>query len=348
MLPFFSLEQHRLTPSKQVLDFNLPASDHGTLKLNGATILPLDHMTLAPLTVSQIPRDVTTIVYVLDRNKFPLVKIDDARLLTANPVAADGSKQYSLEVNILAVESKPVDVQGVRVALQQAPDGLLSFGTITPLPKGTFKDCGRSLKCLLEKMVAKMRKIKLPAWAGRKGCKGRKGHGSSIGQPADLPAVAQGLKDPAAGQSSKGRHHYHGHHGHHGHHGFRHGHRRPHRTLFNRIVAQVLLPIFIGIVAGITVSLVGLVIGHAFVALYRRFKGAAHERRCGGRRRGFFGRRRREQRERERLAALEADGEAEKGLLGSDGELDEETSAVAVESPPAYAADKAVEVVEKE
>jgi hypothetical protein len=32
-----------------ILDFNLPQNDHKTMKLNGATILPLKDMSLAPL-----------------------------------------------------------------------------------------------------------------------------------------------------------------------------------------------------------------------------------------------------------------------------------------------------------
>ncbi|KAF8543268.1 hypothetical protein BDD12DRAFT_821522 [Trichophaea hybrida] len=335
-----------------VLDFNLPENDHTTLKLNGATILPLEDMAIVPLKATQMPHGVDTIVYFVDKTQFPVVEIDNARLITTDFIKADGSKQYTFELNVIAVDSKPVSVQGVQMIIKEAPDGVLSFGHVNPLAKGALKECGMNIMCMFEKMLAKFRNTKLPSWP-KKGCKGRKGnkhghkhgnkhgdkhsdkHSDKHGDKHSNPVVEglQGIDMPPPHQDRP----HHKHHGHHDHH--RHSH---HRGIFQRIMGQVLLPIFVGIVAGMTVSLIGLVIGHGFVMLYRRFKGTTCERRCGsGSRRGFFGRHRRERRERERLAANEGDGEVEKGLLEG------QEPAQAVESPPAYL-DDAVEIVEKE
>jgi hypothetical protein len=314
-------------------------------------------MAIVPLKATQMPHDVDTIVYFVDKAQFPVVELDNARLITTDAINADGSKQYTFELNIIAVNSKPVSVQGVQMVIKEASNGVLSFGHVNPLAKGALKECGMNIMCMFEKMLAKFRNTKLPSWP-KKGCKGRKGnkygskhgskhgnkHGNKHGDKNSNPVV-EGLKgiDMPPPHQAHDRPNY-KHHGHHDHH--RHGHHdRPHRNIFQRIVGQVLLPIFVGIVAGMTVSLIGLVIGHAFVMLYRRFKGAACERRCGsGGRRGFFGRRRRERRERERLAALEADGEVEKGLLEGQEQTQQDAP---VESPPAYA-DETVEIVEKE
>jgi hypothetical protein len=310
-----------------ILDFNLPQGHHDRMNLNGVPVFPLEATNPAlALKAYQMPSAVDTMVYMVDRENFPLVELENARLITTDVIAPDGGREYTFELSIFGVDGVPVKLEGMQMTVIEAPNGELAFGHVRAIPKG--ESCGPNLRCMINKMLAKLKNLKT-SWKKKGGCKGRKG--------AHHNAVADGLGMPPPPPPPHRGHHHHHHHRpgvHHSHHGH-------YRGMFHRIVGQVLLPIFIGIVAGMTVSLAGLVVGHGFVMLWRRIKGAKERRRrCGGgRRRGFFCRRRME-RERQRLAAAEADGEVEKGLL-------QEQQPEQVEAPPAYA-DEGLEVVEKE
>jgi len=291
------------------------------MKLNGIPIFPLESIDPSlPLTAVQMPQEVDTIVYMVGRDQFPVVKLDNSRLITTDEITKDGSRIYTLELNVLAVSGTPVIMQGIVMKVNMSPDGVLSFGSVRPIPKG--EGCGRNFKCLANKMMTKLRNMKTPfsKTKDKFGC-----GGSPI-------ADSLGMPPPPSHGHPHGRPHGRPHHG-----GHRrpHGHpqhRRPHhRSIFDRIVAQVLLPILIGIIAGMTISLVGLAVGHVLVNLYRKVKGI----KCERRRRGYFCRRRSE---RERLVKSEADGEAEKGLLNKE---------EVVECPPAYI-EEGMEVAEKE
>jgi hypothetical protein len=302
------------------------------MSLNGIPIFPLQVSSDRPLIAAQMPHEVSTIAYMVDREKFPQVTLDNSRLITTDFITKKGAREYTLELSIFAVDGTPVKLQGVQMIVVESPTGELAFGPVRPIPKN--ETCGANVKCMIAKMMTRLRNMKTP-WGGKKGgCKGRKGgkhgHGNPVvtgldGLDMSAPAYHDGDMMPP--------HHRHHHHP---------QHRPHHHGVFHRIVGQVLLPIFVGIVAGMTVSLIGLVIGHAFVMLWHRMKGIKRERRCNkGGRRGFFCRHRRQRQEREALASAEADGEVEKGLLHEE----EQT-----ECPPAYvdAPVSDLEVVEKE
>lgn len=305
----------------QVFDFTLPDHEHHAMKLNGIPIFPIESIDPAlPLTAVQIPQEVDTIVYVVDREEFPVVKLDNSRLITTDEITEDGSKIYTLELNVLAVAGAPVIMQGIEMKVNMSPDGALSFGSIRAIPKG--EGCGRNFKCLANKMMSKLRNMKTPFTKTKGGKVSNFGCGGNPIEGLDMP------HPPPHGRPHDKPHHG-GHRRPHGHHGH---HRRPHhRSIINRILTQVLLPILVGIVVGLTVSLVGLLVGHVLVSMYRKVKGAKGERRS----RGFFCRYRSE---REHLVESEADGEVEKGLL-----KEEE----AIECPPAYI-EEGIEVAEKE
>jgi len=307
-----------------VFDFSLPDREHHAMKVNGVPIFPLESIDPSlPLTAVQMPHEVDTIVYMVDRGEFPVVKLDNSRMITTDEITKDGSKIYTLELNVLAVSGTPVVMQGIEMTINMSPDGALSFGSVRAIPKG--EGCGRNFKCLANKMMTKLRNMKTPfsKAKGKFGC-----GGNPIAEGLDMPPPSHGRHRPHhSGHSGHGRHGGHRHP-----HSHKYHHRPHHRGIFHRIVFQVLLPILVGIVAGMTVSLVGLAIGHVLVNLYRKVKGI----KCEGRsRRGYFCRRRSE---RARLVKSEADGEVEKGLL-NEGEV--------VECPPAYV-EEGIEVAEKE
>ncbi|KAI5817633.1 hypothetical protein BZA77DRAFT_386591 [Pyronema omphalodes] len=270
-----------------ILDFNLPSTTHHVMTLNGATILPLEETEVKPLIASQIPRGVDTILYFVDRSHFPVVTVDNARLINTDYIGADGSKQFTLELNILGVEGVPVSIEGVEMVINEDSNGDLSFGHVNPLKKGALKSCGMDVKCMFNKMLTRVKESKMVKWGG--GC-GGKAHGQ--------------LEEP------KHKHH----HNHEGNHHHKMG-------MFMRVVTQILAPVLVGIVMGMAASLVGLAVSHILFVLYAKVKGIKRCRKSGGR----CGRRAR--RERERLAAEQADGEVEKGLLVEE---------PIIESPPAY------------
>lgn len=308
-----------------------------TMNLNGIPIFPLSVADASkPLRAVQMPRGVDTIVYFTQPDTvatFPVVELDNSRIVSAGAATEDGFREYTVEVSVLAVDGKPVTLEGLSMAVIEAPGLGLAFGDIKAVSKG--QDCGGNVKCLLNKMLERVRTIKptkwAPKWAG--GCHGKKG-GKQGGvasahedkHPHHRPHGSMPHHRPYGDEDMPVSHHRHPHHRpHHG----RPDHRQP--SIFNRIVAQVLLPILVGIAAGMLVSIVGLVIGHVFVILYRRVKGIKGER-CGSRKE------RRERRRRERLAKAEANGEVEKGLL----------AAADDEELPAYKDEGLEVVVEKE
>ncbi|KAA8900564.1 hypothetical protein FN846DRAFT_958589 [Sphaerosporella brunnea] len=290
------------------------------MSLNGHQVFPVSFKGDQRLVATQMPHDVSTIVYMVDREKFPQVTLDNSRLVTTDVITESGAREYTFELSIFAVDATPVKLEGLQMIILQSPSGELSFGPIRPIPKN--ETCGANIKCMISKMMFRLRHMRKP-WGRKGGCKGRKGgkhHGGKIDN------------HPVEGLDAVPPKHHHHHHPH-----------RPHHGVFHRIAAQVLLPIFVGIAAGMTVSLIGLVLGHGFLMLWYKFRGLKRGPCCkaGRRRRSFFCHRRRERQEREALAAAEADGEVEKGLL-----QEEEH----VECPPAYvdAPVSDLEVVEKQ
>lgn len=325
-----------------VLEFSAKGPAFDAMTLNSHALLPVEFpIDGSPYTAVQMPRDVDIVVYMHDKERFPTVKIDNIMVI-GEGITSDGKKEYSVELSILAVDHKKVDLDTVKATFYESVDGKFDFGPLavsagTP----TGQACGGNLKCMIGKMMNKFRgAAKSIPRPGRKGCnKKLLGFKPVESLNGDMPP------HPPHGPGHRLSHHG-PHHGPHHHH--HHGPHHHHPSVFHRIIGQVLLPIFVGILAGMTVSLLGLVIGHIFVMLWRRVRGQRvedgeeeeqpEEGRCG-KKGGCFGRRRRERKERARLAAMDGDVESGKALLAAQ-DAEEE-----VEAPPAYK-DEVVEVVE--
>jgi hypothetical protein len=287
--------------------------------LNGQPVLPLNPTDPAiDLKAAQIPRNTNTKEYLENPENFEKSDIGYAFITSSAVVLADGGyKHNSLELLIQSVNSKPVEIPGIRMAVKEdLKDGHLAFDKTeitTPGNKCT------GIACIFKPFLSSLPN-KLKAHHNKTCHKGKgkpKGHNNP---------VVEGLKGLEAEDKPHKQHMPHHHHGHH------------RMSMFKRICKQILFPISVGILAGLTVSVIGLVVGHALVMIYHKARAHKRGERCGGRgRRGFFGRRRRERMERERIAA-----EQEKGLLNEDGEARPST-----EAPPAYV-DEGLEVVEKE
>lgn len=303
-----------------VLEFNLAAGNHRNMTLNDIPILPISEDPLKPseltnLVVTQMPSDVDSIVYIINPKMFPTVSLSYGlltRVETKNDI-----KNYELILNIYSVNQTEVNLKGLEMTVNEEPGThKLSFGPYVSLPKGEM--CGMNLKCMMDKMFRKVQdmRIPLPSFTSM-GC-----HEEISEEETGTPSIELGkattVTTPVFSYQANA------------------SPKRP--SLFHRIVRQILLPVFVGIAVGMAVSLLGLVIGHISVAIWRRFYGRSSG---ASRARGCFGflRRNRERCAREarnKLAAGMADGEVEKALLPQ------------TEAPPAYADDETVDAVEKE
>jgi len=302
-----------------IFDFNLNTTNPTKLLLNGQQVLPLDPKNPAiDLKAAQIPKSTNTKEYFEHPENFEKGTIGYGMMSSSAVVLTDGGyKHHSLQLLVNSVNQKAVNkVPGIRMSVKEdLKDGHLAFDKTEITAPG--KTC-TGITCLLEPFISRLPDRLKPH---RKPCHKGKGQSKDHSNP-----VVEGLKGLKAEEKPHKQHMPHHHHGHH------------RMSMFKRICKQILFPISVGILAGLTVSVIGLVVGHALVMVYRKARGCKRGERCGRRgRRGFWGRRRRERMERERIAA-----EQEKGLLNEDGEARPST-----EAPPAYV-DEGLEVVEKE
>lgn len=298
-----------------IFDFKVAAADPAVMTLNDAAVLPVTPLAAPAISAVQVPRDVDILAFLEDAHKYEKAPLDYNLLTHEALVLTDGGyKHDTLELHILAVSGKPVDVNGVRLSVREdlATHALLpeSVELLPPGPGCT------GLKCMLKAMLGKIT-------PHRKPCGGMKPRPKISADPdhhrPEHKEDADNMELPP----------------HHPHHrpGHLRGPHHHHHSIFSQVVHKVLLPIFIGIVAGLTVSMLGLIVGHVVVMGYRKMRG---ERMCRRRGQGCFSRRRRAREERRRQQE-----EAAKGLLNANGEAAE------AEAPPAYV-DEGLEVVEKE
>jgi len=289
-----------------LLDFNLPASSPDKLTLNGVPVLPVDASTASTQMIKAplIPANTDTIQYFANMDNYKQAELDYSLLTTQQMIFTDGGYNLdTLELRIAGVNGIPVKIEGVSLEVREdLQDGTMIIGQVTPIPLSDM--CNLNIACLFNKMIEKMKK---PFKGMRKpGC-GRKRPGAFHTGPA--------MPHPEHSHPHKKPHNAH-----------------KHKGFFKSVIGQVLLPVMIGILCGMAFGAIALLVTHAFVMLFRRFRARAAERRarCGGRR-GCSRWRRRCQREEE---AAGDDSEVAKGLLN--------------EQPPAYV-DEGLEVVaEKE
>jgi hypothetical protein len=230
--------------NKLHFDFSIEHGDIDILTLNGAQIYPPQIISPKVITALQLTSDGREPKYV------PL-----GYELVIKPVTKTGHQLdlIAIRLQIVEIGDRFVDgLESIEVQLLKSPTGMVLDVKVdtAPTTNSGGKDC-TSLVCKLKSIMAE----KL---AGLKGLKPGMGcHKSSSAQP-DYPA-----------SSGKGSHK--------GHHGLRpqhkhHGLRRFFHAL-KSIALHVLIPVFIGIAVGLAASMIGMVVGHTAVFVWRAFHG---------------------------------------------------------------------------
>lgn len=225
---------------------------------NGQQIFPPDPSALI-LAVQQNEdgnhSDPVPVGYALEIMPVPRGPYDEA-----------GYDLIDLRFTILNVEDQPVPVDTIAISFVQTPTGeifIVRGGTekTTPANKHTtWRQCNGKPRCLQQLLMARIRGLLASAKnrfmgmakPGRKGCHG-KVNGDKMGHPGAHPHGSSGHGSPRP-------HHHHGHHA-----GLA-------RT-FSRILHSIIFPVLIGLLAGLAASAVGMVVGHAVVFLWKRYRG---------------------------------------------------------------------------
>lgn len=337
-------------PSDIVLDFTIPKSNRSTMTLNGLNIIPVASAGGHQLTVGQIPQDTDTITYIMERHLFPTVPVNHSRIMREETNSRTGAKKFVITVNIASVNHTAVSLKGLEMTVFQDPvipshiadfnhlpmslkafdgnlfqdaikarQGALHFGPVSSIPKS--EGCGLNLSCIMAKIFHEAPAVPAPWTPGKMPSCGDDGVMESPEEEEEeeennaLPPLSA---IPLSSIPTHPQILF-----------------EPKQTMLRRIVRQVLLPVFVGIAVGMAVSLFGLVVGHIFVAIWRRVSGRRSTRTNGTR---WFRRFRRDRGGRDNFATKMADGEVEKALLPE------------TEAPPAYAdeEDEDVDAVEKD
>ncbi|KOS45787.1 hypothetical protein ACN38_g3254 [Penicillium nordicum] len=209
----------------------------------------------------------------------------------AAPSDEPGYELLDIRFTVLDLESHPVPVDTVALAVLQDPNGELFIArtdienTAPASDRLSWKECHGKAKCLQELLVSRIRgllagakaRVTGMAKAGRKSCHGKhkdkameqheEGHD---GMPFRPPPTFEG--------EDFGREKF----GPSGHHGHAHGSARPHHRhpyhgafarTFSRIVHFIVVPAILGVLAGLTASAIGMLVGQAVVFLWQRYRG---------------------------------------------------------------------------
>jgi hypothetical protein len=315
-----------------MIEFNIPQGEHKSMFLNNIPILPtgFDEQIMdaqravngtdptsppnfspppvdKPLVVVQMPSDQNSLAYVLRPQSFRKVKLNHSRTVSEKENALTGGKTFVIGLEILKVDGVKVALKGIEMMVDEDADGKLSFGPYKAIPKS--EACGLDIKCIVDKMLYRMRNMRLPLPSlPSMGCHEEATDVEEIPEIPEMEDLEESEKAAVttppvflhAAQSDASP-------------------ERP--TLFHRIVRQILLPVFVGIAVGMAVSLFGLIVGHIFVAVWRRYHSRRSSRIFG------FGRRIRI-----------AEGDDGKSLLPN-----------GAEAPPAYGdEEQALDAIEKE
>ncbi|TGZ84777.1 hypothetical protein EX30DRAFT_392195 [Ascodesmis nigricans] len=255
--------------SDLIFDFNLHGSKPKELSINGMPIVPVDVSKASDLNLKApiIPKGVSTLEYLTNQDAFKKAEIGYSLMITdSTRMYPIPSTVHSIEINTMTVNHLPVHIEGFAMDVHESlADHTLVLGSGRMVP--VSEQCGPNIRCMLSKMMTKLRGV-----GARLGCGGRPQNG---GPP---PGYAMPHGGPPHGHAMP-----HGSHPHHGSergrfHG-NHHHARPYHnaepSFFSRAFHLVLLPIFVGLVSGLAFGALALVLTHIFISLFRRFTGRA-------------------------------------------------------------------------
>ena len=165
-------------------------------------------------------------------------------------------------LNIVEIRLKVIDMEGyvikgmsvIEVKLLETPSGALMLGDVQLAPSTTSMNPNKSSQCKSMLCAWKAWKASLKDKLSKhKGCAGMRPHSST---PAELNKVDH---------TNRPHHSFHPHH-HHNHHHHKHG--RFGRFL-RLVVLRVFIPVMIGLAIGATASVVGIVVGHIAICIWR-------------------------------------------------------------------------------
>jgi hypothetical protein len=299
--------------SDLVLYFDIPETDRTIMTLNDLEIIPTAHSSQGhQLMVSQMPQEMDSMHYIMQRDRFPSVPVNHSRVIRQVSNMVTGTKKYDLTLNIASVNHTDVTLKGLQMTIFEDQSHILHFGPFSAIPKS--ESCGLDVNCIISKIFHEAPTVPAPWTPGKMPACGMRPSEITEEEPEPqdedialpplssipLSSIPIHPQFPLGGE--------------------------PRQNMFRRIVRQIILPVFVGIAVGMAVSLFGLIVGHIFVVIWRRVTGRRSCRATPSNR-GFLGRFRRQRFTRDIMTSNLSDGEVEKALLPES------------EAPPAYADD---------
>jgi hypothetical protein len=236
------------------LNFSIAHEDSEKLLLNGVQVYPTSDLMIGTLTAPQIIKSTHDHDDVVKSN--PRLGYE----FSIRPVVSDQQDQIELiaiYLQIIEVGAFFVDgLESVELKLLKTPSGKLMIGDLgtapttnpTPTPGDSEREC-TTMICKWRVIIAS----KLSHLKSLKGC------GGKTRPSGNLPASAR--------PKHHGRPRPHGLHRPYRHHKKNHGLGHFMRS----IVLHIFFPVVIGIFTGVTASLIGMIVGHLAIFLWRAF-----------------------------------------------------------------------------
>lgn len=180
-----------------------------------------------------------------------------------------------LQLEVVEVDSNVLDDSPVmEMKLIQTPSGklMIADSAFVRPTRTSIEDC-TTLACKWRAIFFAKLSAMRNSIGKKTGCKGKGPHGSAIAgfRPAHPTSHQNDEFDPTSpphGRPKHGFHHSHEH-GHEGHRPHRFHHRHAFARFMRGLLFHVFIPITIGVVVGITASLVGMIVGHIAIFLWR-------------------------------------------------------------------------------
>ncbi|KAG0645113.1 hypothetical protein D0Z07_9253 [Hyphodiscus hymeniophilus] len=236
------------------LNFSLSLNEQDRLLMNDIQIYPIDAespTSLGLLTADQLVKSPGGVWQYAASPKLGY------SLMVSHPSDTSNNEQLDLilvKLEVLEVADKFVDrIPAVVIKLLETPSGKLMIGDteIIAVPSRVSAPIDSGKECTT--ILCKWRAIIAGKLSKIKGCAGKNRHGGHGKQSQGLRPHGHGRPRP------HGPHRPH-----------RHYHRSGGFARFLRSIAlHVFVPIMIGVVVGVTTSLVGMVVGHLIVFLWR-------------------------------------------------------------------------------
>ncbi|KAI9797174.1 MAG: hypothetical protein M1825_006249 [Sarcosagium campestre] len=261
------LEKAEADESALVLDFSIDETSR-VLSVNNVPVYPPSAMLPQEMKAVQVESDTSLVQVHANKGSAgsPLQKVSLGYEVLVLPVKSLASTRLmSLEFKVLSVEGNAAEeMDMVQLSFLELPDKTLQLVRI--LAKANPKNnaspseqgkVGEAKECTGPSLLCKWRSIMASKIASMKG-KLRKGCHKS--RPHFRPGTMMHPHGPKTHESFAGHDNHHA---------------KPSRskfmTVIKRIGLQAIVPVFIGIAAGMTASLVGMVVGHLIVLLWRKF-----------------------------------------------------------------------------